>query len=145
MSALLFPVSCFLSTYTCRLFSQAKILRMSHDAQGAIRVLQNGLQPERSHTFAQADTLVRVIVKTARHVLTEFDSWFLNLLGPFFHSNDIRRQRTCSSGLQNLIAGAYLFRLIYPYSLHLELYRSHATYHFIAAGQWILSYYLLFH
>lgn len=33
---------------------------MSYDAEGAIRVLQGGLAPERPHTFAQADTLVCV-------------------------------------------------------------------------------------
>lgn len=37
---------------------QAKILRMSYDTQGAIKVLQDGLKPERPHTFAQADGLV---------------------------------------------------------------------------------------
>jgi len=31
---------------------------MSHDADGAIRVLQEGLKPERPHSFAQADMLV---------------------------------------------------------------------------------------
>lgn len=37
---------------------QAKILRMSCDAEGAIKVLRKGLKPERPHTFAQADGLV---------------------------------------------------------------------------------------
>ena len=37
---------------------QAKILRMSYDTQGAIKVLQDGLKPERPHTFSQADGLV---------------------------------------------------------------------------------------
>lgn len=38
---------------------QAKILRMGYDALGAIRVLRDGLSPERPHTFVQADALVR--------------------------------------------------------------------------------------
>lgn len=39
-------------------FLQAKILRMSYDPDGAIKVLQDGLAPGRPHTFAQADGLV---------------------------------------------------------------------------------------
>lgn len=38
---------------------QAKILRMGYDALGAIKVLRDGLSPERPHTFVQADALVR--------------------------------------------------------------------------------------
>ena len=34
---------------------------MSHDTEGAIAVLQEGLKPERPHTFAQADGLVCTI------------------------------------------------------------------------------------
>lgn len=37
---------------------QAKILRMGYDALGAIKVLEEGLSPERPHTFVQADALV---------------------------------------------------------------------------------------
>ncbi|TFK33083.1 outer membrane protein Iml2/Tetratricopeptide repeat protein 39 [Crucibulum laeve] len=40
------------------ILNRAKILRMSHDAEGAIRVLEEGLKPERPHSFAQADTLL---------------------------------------------------------------------------------------
>lgn len=39
---------------------QAKILRMSYDPDGAIKVLQDGLAPGRTHTFAQADGLVSI-------------------------------------------------------------------------------------
>jgi hypothetical protein len=39
---------------------QAKILRMSNDPQGAIAVLQRGL--EAPQTFVQADTLVSYIL-----------------------------------------------------------------------------------
>lgn len=44
---------------------QAKILRMSYDTQGAIKVLQDGLKPERPHTFVQADGLVSRIIQYA--------------------------------------------------------------------------------
>ncbi|KAL0946369.1 hypothetical protein HGRIS_012600 [Hohenbuehelia grisea] len=40
------------------ILNRAKILRMSHDAEGAIRVLQDGLRPERNHSFVQADALL---------------------------------------------------------------------------------------
>ncbi|KAH9843146.1 outer membrane protein Iml2/Tetratricopeptide repeat protein 39 [Rhodofomes roseus] len=40
------------------ILNRAKILRMSYDTQGAIKVLQDGLKPERPHTFAQADGLL---------------------------------------------------------------------------------------
>ncbi|KAF8888312.1 hypothetical protein BD779DRAFT_1611355 [Infundibulicybe gibba] len=40
------------------ILNRAKILRMSYDAEGAIRTLQEGLKPERPHSFAQADTLL---------------------------------------------------------------------------------------
>lgn len=32
---------------------------MTHDPEGAIRVLKDGLKPERTHSFAQADMMVR--------------------------------------------------------------------------------------
>ena len=31
---------------------------MTHDPEGAIRVLKDGLRPERTHSFAQADMMV---------------------------------------------------------------------------------------
>ncbi|KZT09584.1 uncharacterized protein LAESUDRAFT_741851 [Laetiporus sulphureus 93-53] len=40
------------------ILNRAKILRMSYDTEGAIKVLQEGLKPERPHTFAQADGLL---------------------------------------------------------------------------------------
>ncbi|TFK18910.1 hypothetical protein FA15DRAFT_627434 [Coprinopsis marcescibilis] len=40
------------------ILNRAKILRMSHDAEGAIKVLQDGLKPERPHSFAQADMML---------------------------------------------------------------------------------------
>ncbi|RDB22979.1 Mitochondrial outer membrane protein IML2 [Hypsizygus marmoreus] len=40
------------------ILNRAKILRMSHDAEGAIHVLRDGLRPDRKYTFAQADTLL---------------------------------------------------------------------------------------
>ncbi|KAJ8473696.1 hypothetical protein ONZ45_g16204 [Pleurotus djamor] len=40
------------------ILNRAKILRMTHDAEAAIRVLQDGLGPERPFSFAQADTLL---------------------------------------------------------------------------------------
>jgi hypothetical protein len=39
---------------------KAKILRMSYDAEGAIKVLQDGLEVERPNRFKQADTLVGI-------------------------------------------------------------------------------------
>ena len=33
-------------------------MRMSHNAEGAIQVIQEGLKPDRPHSFAQADVLV---------------------------------------------------------------------------------------
>ncbi|EGN95882.1 hypothetical protein SERLA73DRAFT_113602 [Serpula lacrymans var. lacrymans S7.3] len=40
------------------ILNRAKILRMTHDAEGAIKTLQDGLKPEREHSFSQADTLL---------------------------------------------------------------------------------------
>ena len=40
------------------ILNRAKILRMSYDPEGAIRVLQDGLKPDRPHSFREADTLV---------------------------------------------------------------------------------------
>ncbi|KAI0672830.1 outer membrane protein Iml2/Tetratricopeptide repeat protein 39 [Trametes maxima] len=40
------------------ILNRAKILRMSYDPEGAIKVLQDGLVPGRPHTFAQADGLL---------------------------------------------------------------------------------------
>ncbi|KAL1944788.1 hypothetical protein VTO73DRAFT_3218 [Trametes versicolor] len=40
------------------ILNRAKILRMSYDPDGAIKVLQDGLAPGRPHTFAQADGLL---------------------------------------------------------------------------------------
>ncbi|KAH9952147.1 hypothetical protein B0H21DRAFT_817869 [Amylocystis lapponica] len=40
------------------ILNRAKILRMSHDPEGAIKVLQDGLDPDRARTFAQADGLL---------------------------------------------------------------------------------------
>lgn len=37
---------------------QAKILRMSYDADGAIQVLQDGLKLDKKNRFKQADSLV---------------------------------------------------------------------------------------
>ena len=39
-------------------FLQAKILRMSYDADGAIQVLRDGLKMEKKNRFKQADSLV---------------------------------------------------------------------------------------
>jgi len=36
-------------------------MRMAYDAEGAIKVLQEGLKPNRPHAFVQADMLVRFI------------------------------------------------------------------------------------
>lgn len=38
--------------------NRAKILRMSHDPEGAIQALQEGLAPDRPHIFRQADALL---------------------------------------------------------------------------------------
>jgi hypothetical protein len=43
------------------LLMQAKILRMSHDPEGAIRVLEDGLKADRPHVFREADTLVSLL------------------------------------------------------------------------------------
>ncbi|OSX65485.1 hypothetical protein POSPLADRAFT_1134175, partial [Postia placenta MAD-698-R-SB12] len=40
------------------ILNRAKILRMSYDTEGAIKVLQDGLKPDRPQTFAQADGLL---------------------------------------------------------------------------------------
>ncbi|CAA7271205.1 unnamed protein product [Cyclocybe aegerita] len=40
------------------ILNRAKIMRMSYDAESAIRVLQDGLKPGRPHSFAQADMLL---------------------------------------------------------------------------------------
>ncbi|KAJ3483102.1 hypothetical protein NLJ89_g12092 [Agrocybe chaxingu] len=40
------------------ILNRAKIMRMSYDAENAIRVLQDGLKPGRPHSFAQADMLL---------------------------------------------------------------------------------------
>ena len=63
---------------------QAKILRMSRDPAGAIAVLQDGLKPERVHTFTQGTGLVGAICLTSRggtqliydtaHLRTRLDS-----------------------------------------------------------------------
>ncbi|THH16482.1 hypothetical protein EW146_g4161 [Bondarzewia mesenterica] len=45
-------------TGTLWILNRAKILRMAYDADGAIRVLQDGLQPERTSVFVQADALL---------------------------------------------------------------------------------------
>lgn len=37
-------------------------MRLSNDAEGAIKVMQEGLKPSRPHSFAQADTIVRALV-----------------------------------------------------------------------------------
>lgn len=34
---------------------------MSYDADGAQRLLEEGLKPQRPHSFSQADTLVRTL------------------------------------------------------------------------------------
>jgi len=44
---------------------QAKILRMSYDADGAIQVLQDGLKMEKSNRFKQADALVILLPPSA--------------------------------------------------------------------------------
>ncbi|KAH6902081.1 mitochondrial outer membrane protein IML2 [Coprinopsis sp. MPI-PUGE-AT-0042] len=40
------------------ILNRGKLLRMSGDAEGSIRVLKNGLKPERPHSFAQADMML---------------------------------------------------------------------------------------
>ncbi|KAJ3526621.1 hypothetical protein NM688_g8239 [Phlebia brevispora] len=40
------------------ILNRAKLLRMSYDTAGAIKVLQDGLKPERPQSFAQADGLL---------------------------------------------------------------------------------------
>ncbi|KAF4615660.1 hypothetical protein D9613_012532 [Agrocybe pediades] len=40
------------------ILNRAKIMRMAYDAEGAIKVLQEGLKPDRPHAFGQADTLL---------------------------------------------------------------------------------------
>lgn len=55
---------CGSSCVGCATGGQAKILRMSFDAEGAIQVLQDGLAPGRPHTFVQADGLVSGVSRT---------------------------------------------------------------------------------
>ncbi|PSR77603.1 hypothetical protein PHLCEN_2v7793 [Hermanssonia centrifuga] len=40
------------------ILNRAKLLRMSYDTEGAIKVLQDGLKPDRPHSFLQADGLL---------------------------------------------------------------------------------------
>ncbi|KAG6815974.1 hypothetical protein H0H87_009701 [Tephrocybe sp. NHM501043] len=40
------------------ILNRAKIMRMSYDPEGAIKVLRDGLRPDRPPSFAQADTLL---------------------------------------------------------------------------------------
>ena len=40
------------------ILNRAKILRMSYEPEEAIKVLKDGLKPERQHTFAQADMML---------------------------------------------------------------------------------------
>jgi hypothetical protein len=57
---------------------------MSHDPEGAIRVLQDGLKPDRPHVFREADTLVSTFdyrsvnrsLKIARQLVFEL-AWTL--------------------------------------------------------------------
>ncbi|KAG1731945.1 outer membrane protein Iml2/Tetratricopeptide repeat protein 39 [Suillus lakei] len=92
------------------ILNKAKIQRMTHDTEGAIETLRDGLKPERKKSFPQADTLLRFELawtflahrryeETAKQFLeiTNLNSWFSVLLSPYSH-------------------------------------RSHATYYFIAAG-----------
>lgn len=48
------------------ILNRAKILRMTHDQEGATRVLKEGSKEGRTHTFAQADTMVRWVPACAR-------------------------------------------------------------------------------
>lgn len=60
------PPSSFVETYLiddCGI--KAKILRMSYDPEAAIRVLQDGLKPDRTYVFREADTLVRSLFPLA--------------------------------------------------------------------------------
>ncbi|TFY71558.1 hypothetical protein EVG20_g1442 [Dentipellis fragilis] len=45
-------------TGTLWILNRAKILRMNYDAEGAIKVLQDGLKPDRPSVFIQADALL---------------------------------------------------------------------------------------
>ncbi|OBZ65787.1 Mitochondrial outer membrane protein IML2 [Grifola frondosa] len=72
------------------ILNRAKILRMCHDPEGAIKVLQDGLQPNRPHTFVQADGLLIfelawTLLSQRRHQeaaemfmkMTEINSWWV--------------------------------------------------------------------
>lgn len=48
-------------------------MRISYDTENAIQVMQEGLKPTRPHSFAQADTIVRVLVL-----------WFWSYIAEFF-------------------------------------------------------------
>ncbi|KAA1469289.1 hypothetical protein DENSPDRAFT_864071 [Dentipellis sp. KUC8613] len=45
-------------TGTLWILNRAKIMRMNYDAEGAIKVLQDGLKPDRPSVFVQADALL---------------------------------------------------------------------------------------
>ena len=75
------------------ILNRAKILRMLHDLEGAIRVLHDGLNPERPHSFREDDTLVRILglawtllaqrqYKECADIflkITELNSWYVVL------------------------------------------------------------------
>ena len=65
----------------CLTVSQAKILRMSYDADGAIQVLQDGLAMEKKNRFKQADALVVPSYPVFRTVTYSFCSWCSNWHG----------------------------------------------------------------
>ncbi|KAG6887246.1 hypothetical protein C0995_016642 [Termitomyces sp. Mi166 len=98
------------------ILNRAKIMRMSYDPEGAIKVLRIGLRPERPHSFAQADTLLAFEL-----------AW--TLLG----------QRRYQEAADMFIKVTELNSCRIPVSETDEgvVYRSHGTYYFLAAGCYI--------
>lgn len=69
------------------ILNRAKILRMTYDPEGAIEALKRGLDPGRPHSFAQADTMVRLML------LISHISSCLSLDGHCLDKGSIKRLR----------------------------------------------------
>lgn len=77
-------------------------MRMSYDPESAIQAMQEGLNPSRPHSFAQADMLVRGFWPISLSTLLTFfifilSSLFLNSHGHFWDKTDTRKLQIRSS------------------------------------------------
>lgn len=90
---------------------------MSYDTQGAIQVLQDGLKPERPHTFAQADGLVSLPTQHSDRLCTHRTSQLIFELAWTLLSQR-RYQEAADTFIDMTKINSW----------------SHGTYYFIAAG-----------